>query len=238
MNRRAPELELRHFYDRSAALVESHFSSNGYCCCVTSYMIVGRICFQGMHIVKFFRVRHKDITLLPKDLRFEHGRVKLASCPRRHLTSLRLWLDRSLCLIKVYGHIQMHNSWRKLVMSCERLSVTNPQSLGIPQCTRSKRCLGMEGYDWPTSWYWCKWQRMAPTATVLYHRTVNHEEYFLPSNTEICTNMHLVQTFVGATHWFLHTCSWIVPISVGFSCQRRRSVDRSALSPTRVWKNR
>ena len=41
---------------------------------------------------------------------------------------------------------------------------------------------------------------MAPTATVLYHRTVNHEEYFLPSNTEICTNMHLVQTFVGATH--------------------------------------
>jgi len=28
----------------------------------------------------------------PKDLRFEHGGAKLASCPGRHLTSLRLWL--------------------------------------------------------------------------------------------------------------------------------------------------
>jgi len=27
--------------------------------------------------------------LLPKDLRFKHGGAKLASCPRRHLTSLR-----------------------------------------------------------------------------------------------------------------------------------------------------
>jgi len=27
--------------------------------------------------------------LLPKDLRFEHGGAKLASCPGRHLTSLR-----------------------------------------------------------------------------------------------------------------------------------------------------
>jgi len=29
------------------------------------------------------------VNLLPKELRFEHGGVKLASCPGRHLTSLR-----------------------------------------------------------------------------------------------------------------------------------------------------
>jgi len=29
--------------------------------------------------------------LLPKDLRFEHGGAKLASCPGRHITSLRPW---------------------------------------------------------------------------------------------------------------------------------------------------
>ena len=31
--------------------------------------------------------------LLPKDLRFEHGGAKLASCPGRQLTSLRLWAE-------------------------------------------------------------------------------------------------------------------------------------------------
>jgi len=31
----------------------------------------------------------KYILLLPKDLRFEHGGTKLASCPGRHLASLR-----------------------------------------------------------------------------------------------------------------------------------------------------
>jgi len=35
----------------------------------------------------FFNTVH----LLPKDLRFEHGGAKLASCPGRHLTSLRSW---------------------------------------------------------------------------------------------------------------------------------------------------
>jgi len=33
----------------------------------------------------FFNTLH----LLPKDIRFEHGDAKLASCPGRHLTSLR-----------------------------------------------------------------------------------------------------------------------------------------------------
>jgi len=36
----------------------------------------------------FFNTVH----LLPKDLSFEHGGAKLASCPGRHLISLRLWL--------------------------------------------------------------------------------------------------------------------------------------------------
>jgi len=31
------------------------------------------------------------VNLLPKDLRFEHGGDKLASCPGRHLTSVHLW---------------------------------------------------------------------------------------------------------------------------------------------------
>jgi len=33
----------------------------------------------------FFSAEH----LFPRDLRFEHGGAKLASCPGRHLTSLR-----------------------------------------------------------------------------------------------------------------------------------------------------
>ena len=32
------------------------------------------------------------VDLLPKDLRFEHRGAKLASCPGRHLTSLRPWI--------------------------------------------------------------------------------------------------------------------------------------------------
>jgi len=33
------------------------------------------------------------VHLLPKDFRFEHGGAKLASCPGRHLTSLRPWVE-------------------------------------------------------------------------------------------------------------------------------------------------
>jgi len=40
----------------------------------------------------FFNTVH----LVPKDLRFEHGGVKLASCPGRHLISLRPWSTCSL----------------------------------------------------------------------------------------------------------------------------------------------
>jgi len=40
----------------------------------------------------FFNTVH----LLPKDLSFEHGGAKLASCPGRHLTSLRLCLPSTV----------------------------------------------------------------------------------------------------------------------------------------------
>jgi len=33
------------------------------------------------------------VNLLPKELRFQHGAAKLASCPGRHLTSLRLCIQ-------------------------------------------------------------------------------------------------------------------------------------------------
>jgi len=42
----------------------------------------------------FFNIVH----LLPKGLRSEHGGAKLASCPGRHLTSLRLYSCPLLCL--------------------------------------------------------------------------------------------------------------------------------------------
>jgi len=34
----------------------------------------------------------KRVHLFPKDIRFEHGSAKLASCPQRHLASLRPWV--------------------------------------------------------------------------------------------------------------------------------------------------
>ena len=40
----------------------------------------------------FFNAMH----LIPKDLRFEHGGAKVASCPGRHLTSLRLGCTGSM----------------------------------------------------------------------------------------------------------------------------------------------
>jgi len=54
----------------------------------------------------------KTVRLLPKDLRFEHGGAKLASCPRRHLTSLRPCTSRlssqngEICLWQTINHKQ------------------------------------------------------------------------------------------------------------------------------------
>jgi len=41
---------------------------------------------------KFTTISLFSVHMLPKDLRFEHGSTKLASCPRRHLTSLCPWI--------------------------------------------------------------------------------------------------------------------------------------------------
>ena len=38
----------------------------------------------------------KNVRLLPKDLSLEHGGAKLASCPRRHLTSLHPWASAEI----------------------------------------------------------------------------------------------------------------------------------------------
>ena len=43
------------------------------------------------------------VNLHPKELRFEHRGAKLASCPRRHLTSLHPWfvtlqIQKNICL--------------------------------------------------------------------------------------------------------------------------------------------
>jgi len=53
----------------------------------------------------FFNTVH----LLPKGLRFEHGSAKVASCPGRHITSLRpypiilVFITRRICSIKWKG---------------------------------------------------------------------------------------------------------------------------------------
>jgi len=44
----------------------------------------------------FFNTVH----LFSKDFRFEHGGAKLASCPGRHLTSLRTWRQRPYVFIR------------------------------------------------------------------------------------------------------------------------------------------
>ena len=50
----------------------------------------------------FFNAVH----LLPKDLRFEHGGTKLASCPGRHLISLRPWM--CACVYPGIDNSSMH----------------------------------------------------------------------------------------------------------------------------------
>jgi len=55
--------------------------------------------------------------------------------------------------------------------------------------------------------------------------------------------LHLVQRFFGSTdaHWFLRSLSWLVPFSVGRSCQNGcRTVDRSppaGLQLNCIWKS-
>jgi len=78
-------------------LIITHF-----CFIVTGVHVQGRnegereAQFPGRQITAWARKSPNNVTstfvntvhLLPKDLRFEHGGAKLASCPGRHLTSL------------------------------------------------------------------------------------------------------------------------------------------------------
>ena len=55
-----------------------------------------------------------------------------------------------------------------------------------------------------------------------------HHEHFLP--TQRCAQVQLLQRLFGSTvtHWPLHSFSWPVPFSVGYSCQKAcRTADRS-----------
>jgi len=48
-------------------------------------------------------------------------------------------LDRSLYLIQLYAQTEVHctrNLWKKLVMPCKMLKLTNQQCFGRLQCTR------------------------------------------------------------------------------------------------------
>jgi len=65
------------------------------------------------------------VHLLPTDLRFEHRGVKLVSCPRRHLTSLRLCTSRlssqngEICLQKylpISGKLSTTNYLNKMLL--------------------------------------------------------------------------------------------------------------------------
>ena len=55
----------------------------------------------GAEWLQWARKSHNNVTstffntvhLLPKDISFEHGGTELASCPGRHLTSLRPWFN-------------------------------------------------------------------------------------------------------------------------------------------------
>jgi len=41
------------------------------------------------------------VDLLPKDLKFEHGGAKLASCPEHHITSLRPWIRLITAMVSI-----------------------------------------------------------------------------------------------------------------------------------------
>jgi len=50
-------------------------------------------CGKRQKVPTMSQVLSSTAHLLPKDLRFEHGGTKLASCPRRYLVLLRPWLQ-------------------------------------------------------------------------------------------------------------------------------------------------
>ena len=69
------------------------------------------------------------MNLLPKDVRFEHGGAKLASCPGRHLTSLRPWSHRfsKYNVEIIFWYIFL--LFRVLVKNCSFIQTpTNPEA--------------------------------------------------------------------------------------------------------------
>ena len=75
----------------------------------------------------------KKVCLFPKDLRFEHGGAKLASCSGRHLTSLR---PCSCPLVKYLSEVLRCAAW--VVVPTNRLSLQEIyQLIGIELLTSS-----------------------------------------------------------------------------------------------------
>ena len=91
----------------------------------------------------FFNTVHS----LPKDLRFEYGGAKLASCPGRHLTSLRPWLPPS--------HIFTVTFWKH--------SVTN--SLGVSLTILGATTVGSSVTFVPVI-HWYRWINFRPVCFI------------------------------------------------------------------------
>ena len=71
------------------------------------------------------QVFFNTVNLLPKDLSFEHGGTKLASCPGRHLTSLRPWLwsgSSKSCFVHFAPFLPVQSHDRKEGISASLLS--------------------------------------------------------------------------------------------------------------------
>ena len=78
-----------------------------------------------------------------------------------------------------------------------------------------------------TSWYGVVWSTNMVMLTLTEDSCsncavrVHCASWTLSSNTVMCTSTLMSQIFCGSTvtHWFLHSCSWLVLFSVGRSCQ-------------------
>jgi len=79
------------------------------------------------------------VHLLPKDIKFEHGSAKLASCPGRHLASLRPWVRwifttnhkptypvTSHWWVSILGRIYYNKTWNFALNSFTQLKLITP----------------------------------------------------------------------------------------------------------------
>ena len=101
------------------------------------------------------------VHLLPTDLRFEHRGVKLVSCPRRHLTSLRLCTSRlssqngEICLQKylpISGKLSTTNYLNKMLLIQSHLTteITWRSKKGILFRKQAQLFLSPERNAWGT----------------------------------------------------------------------------------------